>query len=47
MSNKKKKGPGTAGPYGNKKREPSVIPVKNPATGNFDWAGKKVNDVNA
>ena len=34
---KKKQGPGTAGPYGNKKREPAVIPVKSPS-GNFDWA---------
>ena len=46
MSNKKKQGPGTAGPYGNKKKEPAVVPVKSPS-GNFDWAGKKVNSVNA
>ena len=39
MGAKKKQGPGTAGPYG-KKKEPVQIPVKNPTTGNFDWAKK-------
>jgi len=43
---KKKQGPGTAGPYGNK-REPAVIPVRD-TSGNFKWAGnlksKSVNE---
>tara|TARA_R100001594_G_C4022013_1_gene259385 strand:+ start:1197 stop:1331 length:135 start_codon:yes stop_codon:yes gene_type:complete len=32
---KKKKRPGTAGGT----REPAQIPVKNPVTGKFEWAG--------
>ena len=43
MSNKKKKRPGIAGG----KKEPVFLPIKNPATNKFEWAGKKVNDVNA
>jgi len=37
MGTKKKKGPGTAGPYSPKTTEPAVIPVKSPS-GDFDWA---------
>ena len=44
---KKKKGPGTAGPYGPKTTEPAVIPVRD-ASGNFKWAGNlKSGSVNA
>jgi len=41
---KKKKRPGTAGGI----KEPTQIPVKNPATGKFEWAGNlKSGSVNA
>jgi len=37
MSKKKKQGPGTAGPYNPKIKEPVFIPVKSPS-GDFDWS---------